>query len=80
MNEEIARYTASQVLRMASELTDLVPFLKQFCSEKEYPTYAKAIASVGADINSKILDKIFSKYPHIRKEFDEKIKKYGRIV
>ena len=80
MNEDIARYVASRALKTTTELTDLIPFLKEYCDANEYLIYARAIASVGADINSKLLELIFSANPNIQKEFEEKIEKYGRVI
>jgi hypothetical protein len=78
MNQDIAKLLALTVFQSSSQISGIIPLLKENCSEDEYKPYLVSIASISAEINFQILNKIFAEHPEIKKEFDEKIKKYGR--
>jgi hypothetical protein len=80
MDKDLAKHIATVTFGAMSELTGLVPFLKQHCDPSEYEEYAKAIASVAGFASSELLQKIFSAQPEIEQEFDAKIAKYGKLI
>ncbi len=80
MDEDLAKHVATATFRAMSELTNLVPLLKQHCNAAEYEPYLKAIASVTGLASSALLHKVFLAHPEIEKEFDAKIAKYGKLI
>lgn len=80
MDKELARYVARTAFQSAAELNDLIPFLKEFCGEDDFVTYEKAIASASAGIGIEILKRVFSEFPDLETEFEDKIKKYGKLI
>lgn len=80
MNKDLAQHVARVAFRSSADLNDLIPLLKEHCDQEEYAKYLKAIASASAEISTTILARIFSSYPELEQDFEEMIRRYGRLV
>lgn len=77
MKVEIAKHVALVAFRSAANLTELVDFLREHCTEEEYRQYLDAIAKCSAEIGTSLLQRIYREHPEIEQEIDERIEKYG---
>ncbi|MCK4840357.1 MAG: hypothetical protein KAT04_00580 [Methylococcales bacterium] len=80
MDKELAEYAVKVAFKSESDLNDLIPLLKEHCSENEYKKLAIAIATVASTINTEILNHIYDAHPEIRDDVDRKINEYGRLI
>lgn len=80
MNRDLAQHVARVAFRSSADLNDLIPLLREHCVQEEYEKYVKAIASASAEIGTEILARIFSSYPELEQDFEERIRRYGRLV
>lgn len=80
MEKELARYVVNVAIRSSTHLTSLLPLLKEHCGSEEYKTYAIAIAAAIEGINSEVSELVFSRFPEMRQEIDEEIRKYGLVL
>jgi hypothetical protein len=78
MDKEIAKLIAITAFRSAADINNLVPFLKEYCSESKSRDFGIAIATASTKISPQILRKIFAMHPELEVEFDMQIQKYGR--
>jgi hypothetical protein len=65
-------------MKSSTELTSLIPVLKENCSEDEYRYYGKILAKISASISLNIINDVFSKFPELKEEVDEQITKFSR--
>ena len=77
--EELARHVGIRAFRSSSELTALLPTIKSLLPEEEYEAYAKRLASAAYAIYAEVLQKIFTDFPSIEKEFEKTIRQTGKI-
>lgn len=77
MEKDLARIVALTAFRSSADINNLIPLLKEHCSEEECRNFGVAIATASAGISQEILQKIFALYPEIAVEFDKQISKYG---
>jgi hypothetical protein len=77
MEKDLAKIVALTAFRSSADLNNLIPLLKEHCSEDECRTFGIAIATASSAIGQEILQKIFALYPEISMEFDKQIGKYG---
>lgn len=80
MNKEIAHHVAYEVFKISSRFNNLIPLLKDTCDDDEYELLSKKIAAISGDIGIELLGYVFTKYPDIEDEIDEKIKKYSMLI
>lgn len=80
MDREIARHVARVAFRASADLGDLVPLIKEHCSQDEYQKLGRAITSASAGIGLDVLNLVFADFPDLKREFDENVKTYGRIL
>ena len=80
MNKELAKHIARIAFKASADLGDVIPFVKERCSQEEYEEIAFAIASATAGIGQDVLNLLFDKFPDIKRDFDNDIKEYGRIL
>lgn len=80
MDRELAQLIAKTAFRSGTDLTDMVPMLKEHCEDSEYQTFLRAIATASATIYLEIEKIIFAQYPELENEFGITIKKYGRLI
>lgn len=79
MDKELAEFVARIAFKNSSELSKLIPFLKDRLDQDEYEEYAKAIAKITGLVGTEILLKIFEEHPDIDERFKGTIQKYGRL-
>lgn len=79
MEKDLAEFILKTAFRSSADLNDLIPLLKQHCSDDEYRIYFDAISRASGEIAVKILNPIFKQYPDIEKEFERKIEEFGRV-
>ena len=78
MERELAKLIALTAFRSSAEINNLVPILKEQCSDADYRSFAMAIASASTEIGQQLLNKVYSLYPDIKGELEARVKKYGR--
>lgn len=80
MDKEIAKHVVDVAFRSASSLNDLIPLLKEHCSDVEYKIFLKGIATASFGISTEILALIYKDFPEIKDELESKINKYGKLI
>ena len=80
MDNELARHIAVTAFRSSANMNDLIPLLKEHCSNDEYQVYLEAISAISGDIAYKFLKKIYDEHPDIEKDIDNRIDKYGILI
>jgi hypothetical protein len=80
MDRDLARYVVVEALRSSSDLTNLLPLLKNHCSKSEYDELKLAISTAAAEVHQLVVRKVFSCYPDIEKEIERNIEKYGKFM
>ncbi len=78
MDIDLARHFIRSMMKASTEMTSLIPVLKENCSEDEYEYYGKTLAKISASISLDVINDIFSKFPELKEEVDEQITKYSR--
>ncbi len=78
MDIELARHFVRSLLKSSSEMTSLIPVLKENCDDEQYDYYGKTLAKISASITFDILNDIFSRFPELKTEVDEQVGKFGR--
>jgi hypothetical protein len=78
MDADLARAVLRGTFESNRVLQELLPALKAGCSEDEYRTYAKAIATVIAESGGQIMSRIFAGHPGLEAEVDAAIRRDGR--
>ena len=74
MDKIAARKVLEVVSQCSIELSALVPYLKENCTDMaEYEMYGKNIAKVIAYIYQDIKSPIFETYPELRREIEDKL-------
>ena len=63
MDKDLARHLVRSMIKSSSEMTSLIPVLKEFCDEEEYKYYGEILAKIAATVNLEVLNKIFTVYP-----------------
>jgi len=80
MDYKIAKFLAAKAFRCAADLNELAPFVKHLCTEEEYRTYSRALASASAHIHLEVVERLFKSHPELEADFESEIKQYGRIL
>ena len=80
MEKKIAKHVARVSFQASTDLGNLVSLLKEHCSADDFKKLRDPLLNVSAAIGLDILNLIFFEFPDIKQEFDENIKKYGRIL
>lgn len=79
MNKETAEFVARVAFKNASELSKLVPILKDNLAPDEYEKIAKSIAKISGLVAKEILFDIFDEHPDIDANLKNTIEKYGKL-
>jgi hypothetical protein len=79
MTEDLARLVALTAFRSSADLGNLVPILKQHCSEEEYRDFLDAITHAMTTIDLSVTRKAKALIPGIEAEWDAKVAAYGRV-
>ncbi len=78
MDKDLAKLVAITAFRSSSEISNLIPLLREKCEDSEYQIFVKAIARASGEIGQQLMFRVFVEHPDLEKEFDEMVKKYGR--
>jgi hypothetical protein len=78
MNKEIARIIALVADRTRSDIGSLARLVKEHCDEESHKEFSMAIGQVVYEISHELMDRVFDKFPDIRSEMEDRLKKYGR--
>lgn len=79
MDNELAEFIARVAFKNSSELSKLIPLLKDHLEQDEYEQYAKTISKITGLVSTEIILKIFDEHPDIDAKFKETIQKYGKL-
>ncbi len=80
MDREVARHVIRASYRGFREICDLLPLLKDQCDEAEYTALAKIIATIGADMQLKLNQHFYDRFPGLREEVHGTVDKYGVLL
>jgi hypothetical protein len=80
MDIDLARHVVRAAFRSSHELGELLPVLKEHCSEEEYRAYTKAIATAIASIQLELTNRAASEHPGLEQEIEVSMNKYGRYL
>jgi hypothetical protein len=78
MNKDIASMTIVASLRSCNELQELLPYIKDNCSDIEYSHLKIAIAKTIYNIMEDIVAFAGAQNPQVRSEVEARVEKYGR--
>jgi hypothetical protein len=79
MDKDLARNIATVAIQGCSGLVNLIPELRERCDPEDYKVYLAAIGSVTGHVNDEILTRLFSRYPDLQQEFQDRIDQHGRL-
>jgi hypothetical protein len=79
MTEDLARLIALTGFRSSAMLGELVPVLKQHCSDAEYQDFRDAITLAMTAIETSVTRKAKALVPGIDAEWAAKVNDYGRV-
>jgi len=80
MKKEVAEFVARVALKASSELTGLIPVIKEFAeNEEEYEKFRKALTTIARIGSEEIFSPIFSEYPEIDDAIGKSIEVFGRL-
>lgn len=79
MNKELAEFVARVAFKNASELSKLIPILKNSSDQEQVGDLANAITKIAELISTDILFKIYDEHPVIHANFKKAIEIYGKL-
>jgi len=79
MNNQLAWDLIRVSFRVAGELQELLPRLKEQCSAEEYKGHARAIAGAIHGVNTALIDRALAAYPELRDRIEAELAEFGRI-
>ena len=65
--------------RVAGELQELLPRLKEQCSAEEYKGHARAIAGAIHGVNTALIDRALAAHPELKDRIEAELAEFGRI-
>jgi hypothetical protein len=65
--------------RVARELQELLPRLKEQCSAEDYQDYARGIAGAIHGVNTALLDKAIASHPELAARIEADLADFGRV-
>jgi len=80
MEKEVAKHVAASALKCASQLSEIIPFVKTHCSADEYKSLAKRVASAMHAINEAIFEPVLAGHPELKQEIEDSLQKFGVII
>ncbi len=80
MDIKIAKYLLHSFFASSNALCELIPFIKEHCTEEEYTSFGKKVASISADISLELINPIFKQFPELEKSASDSIEKYNRYI
>ena len=79
MDSELAWDIIRVSFRVAGELAELLPRLREQCSAEEYKGHARAIAGAIHGVNTALIDRALAAYPELRDRIEAELAEFGRI-
>lgn len=80
MNRELAKHVAVTGFRSMSDVTGLLPLLREHCTADEYEAYRAAITNVAGEIVLHVINPAFAIQPDLEQEIEASINKYSKIL
>jgi len=77
MDQDLARIVLATLARNNAELTYIVSLLKEHADEESTDIRVKIARLIG-DTGFDIMDPIFSAFPELKEEFQNRLEKYNR--
>ncbi len=77
MDEQLARIVIGTATRAARDVGNLSPLLKDHCDPESCDDVRQGIGTVVYEIYESVLEPIFSRFPHLKVEFERNIERYG---
>lgn len=78
MDIELARMVMMVAGRCREDMAALMPILKEHCSDTDREEVSIAIATIVYDLREEVMNKLFSRFPQLEQEYDDRQKKFGR--
>ena len=79
MDSELAWDLIRLSFRVAGELQELLPRLKEQCSAEEYKGHARAIAGAIHGVNTALIDRALAAHPELEDRIEAELAEFGRI-
>ena len=79
MDSELAWDLIRLSFRVAGELQELLPRLKEQCSAQEYKGHARAIAGAIHGVNTALIDRALAAHPELKDRIEAELAEFGRI-
>ena len=79
MDSELAWDLIRLSFRVAGELQELLPRLKEQCSAEEYKGHARAIAGAIHGVNTALIDRGLAAHPELKDRIEVELAEFGRI-
>ena len=79
MDSELAWDLIRLSFRVAGELQQLLPRLKEQCSAQEYKGHARAIAGAIHGVNTALIDRALAAHPELKDRIEAELAEFGRI-
>jgi hypothetical protein len=79
LNRELAKHVAVTGFRSMSEVTDLLPLLKEHCTADEYSAYRGAITNIAGAIVIQVINRAFAAQPGLEQDVEVSVNKYLKI-
>jgi hypothetical protein len=80
MDSELAWHIIGVSFRVARELQDLLPILKERCDAEEYRDYAQGVARSIHAISTALIDKTVALHPELTARIEADLAKFGRVL
>jgi hypothetical protein len=79
VTEDLARLVALTGFRSSAELGNLIPVLKQHCSDVEFRAFSDAITHAMTTIQTAVTEKAMAQVPGLDAEWAAKVTTFGRV-
>ena len=80
MEKELAREIVIAACRSSAYLDNLMPTLKQHCSEAEYAPLRKVIPQLITQIHNQLMKRAFAAYPELESEVGDHTHKFDHLT
>jgi hypothetical protein len=78
MDSKLAWHLIGVSFRVAGELQELLPRLKEQCSAEEYKGHARAIAGAIHGVNTALIDRALAAHPELEDRIEAELAEFGR--
>jgi hypothetical protein len=79
MDSKLAWHLIGVSFRVAGEVQELLPRLKEQCSAEEYKGHARAIAGAIHGVNTALIDRALAEHPELEDRIEAELAEFGRI-